>query len=166
MRFMMLLKANQDTEVGVMPSEKLLAEMGKYNEEMIKSGVLVDAAGLQASSKGARVKFSGAKRTVTDGPFAEAKELIAGYWMIQVKSRAEAIEWAKRCPHPPRWRGGRDRATPGVRGERLPERPIRGPGAGAEVPRECPLEMMNTATRRRGAPRLPLADRGWSDRSP
>jgi len=100
MRFMMLLKANKETEAGVMPSEELLAEMGKYNESMVKAGVLVDGAGLQASSKGARIKFSGASRTVTDGPFTELKELIAGFWMIQVQSKEEAIQWAKRCPHP------------------------------------------------------------------
>jgi hypothetical protein len=100
MRFMMIVKASKDSEAGVMPGEELLAAMGKYNEELMKSGVLLDAAGLQASSKGARVKFSSGKRTVIDGPFTEAKELIAGYWIIQVKSREEAIEWAKRAPAP------------------------------------------------------------------
>ncbi len=100
MRFMILLKADENTEAGVMPSEKLLAEMGQYNEEMVKAGVLLAGEGLQPSSKGARVKFSGRERTVVDGPFAEAKELIAGYWLIQVKSRDEAIEWVKRCPNP------------------------------------------------------------------
>jgi hypothetical protein len=100
MRFMMIVKASKDSEAGVMPSEELLSAMGKYNEELMKAGVLLDAAGLQASSKGARVKFSGGKRTVIDGPFAESKELIAGYWVIQVKSREEAIEWAKRAPAP------------------------------------------------------------------
>jgi|SRR5450432_2168412 hypothetical protein len=100
MRFMMIVKASKDSEAGVMPSEELISAMGKYNEELMKAGVLLDAAGLQASSKGARVKFSGGKRTVTDGPFAESKELIAGYWVIQVKSREEAIEWAKRAPAP------------------------------------------------------------------
>jgi hypothetical protein len=100
MRFMVLLKANRTTEAGVLPDAQLLAEMGRYNEELMKAGVLVDAAGLQASSKGARVTFSGAKRTVTDGPFPETKELIAGYWMFEVKSKAEAIEWVKRCPNP------------------------------------------------------------------
>src|ERR1700739_654840 len=100
MRFMMIVKANKDSEAGVMPSEELLSAMGKYNEELMKAGVLLDGAGLQASSKGARVKFSGGKRTVVDGPFTESKELIAGYWIIQVKSRAEAIEWAKRAPAP------------------------------------------------------------------
>ena len=98
MRFMMMIKANKDTEAGVMPSERVLAAMGKYNEELLKAGVLLDASGLQASSKGARVKFSGSKRTLIDGPFAETKELIAGFWIIQVKSKDEAIEWAKRIP--------------------------------------------------------------------
>jgi hypothetical protein len=100
MRFMMIVKANKDSEAGKMPSDELLSAMGKYNEELIKAGVLVDLSGLQASSKGARVKFSGGKVIVTDGPFAETKELIAGYWIINVKSRAEAIEWAKRVPNP------------------------------------------------------------------
>ncbi len=100
MRFMVLLKANEDTEAAVMPSEQLLAEMGQYNEEMVKAGVLLAGEGLQPSSKGARVKFSGDERSVTDGPFAEAKEMIAGYWLIQVKSKDEAIEWVKRCPNP------------------------------------------------------------------
>ena len=102
MRFMILVKADKATEAGVLPDAKLLAEMGKYNEELIKAGVLVDGAGLQASSKGARVKFFGAKRTVTDGPFPETKELLAGYWIFQVKSKDEAIEWVKRCPNPTR----------------------------------------------------------------
>jgi hypothetical protein len=100
MRFMMIVKASKDSEAGVLPSEELLSAMGKYNEELMKAGVLLDAAGLQASSKGARVRFSGGKRTVIDGPFSDAKELIAGYWSIQVKSREEAIEWAKRAPNP------------------------------------------------------------------
>jgi len=100
MRFMMIVKANKDSEAGVMPSQELLSAMSKYNEELMKAGVLLDGAGLQASSKGARVKFSGGKRTVVDGPFTESKELIAGYWIIQVKSREEAIEWAKRAPAP------------------------------------------------------------------
>jgi hypothetical protein len=100
MRFMMMVRANRDTEAGVMPEEKLIAAMGKYNEELAKAGVLIDGAGLQPSSKGARIKFSGGKPTVVDGPFAETKELIAGYWLIQVKSKEEAIEWAKRCPAP------------------------------------------------------------------
>jgi hypothetical protein len=100
MRFMMIVKANKDSEAGVMPKEELLAAMAKYNEELVKAGVMLDGTGLQPSSKGARTKFSGGKRTVVDGPFAETKELIAGYWLIQVKSREEAIEWAKRSPAP------------------------------------------------------------------
>jgi hypothetical protein len=100
MRFMLMVKASKDSEAGVMPSADLLIEMGKFNEELVKSGVLLAADGLQASSKGARVKFSGTQRTVVDGPFSETKELIAGYWIIQVKSKAEAIEWVKRCPNP------------------------------------------------------------------
>jgi hypothetical protein len=100
MRFMVMVKANKDSEAGVMPEEKLLAAMGKYNEELVKAGVLLAAEGLHPSSKGARVKFSGEKRTVTDGPFTEAKELIAGFWLIDVKSKDEAIEWVKRCPNP------------------------------------------------------------------
>ena len=100
MRFMMIVKANADSEAGVMPSEELIAAMTRYNEELAKAGVLLDLSGLQPSSKGARVRFSGGKRTVIDGPFAETKELIAGYWLIQVKSREEAIEWATRAPAP------------------------------------------------------------------
>jgi hypothetical protein len=100
MRFMLMVKADKNSEAGVLPSEELLAEMGKYNEELAKAGVLLAGEGLQASSKGARVKFSGDKRTVIDGPFTEAKELIAGFWLIQVKSKEEAIEWVKRCPNP------------------------------------------------------------------
>jgi hypothetical protein len=98
MRFMMLVKATEESEAGVLPDEKILSEMGKYNEEMVKAGVMLAGEGLQASSKGARVNFSGGKPTVTDGPFTEAKELIAGFWLIQVKSKEEAIEWAKRVP--------------------------------------------------------------------
>jgi hypothetical protein len=100
MRFMMLLKADKNTEAGLLPDEKLLTEMGKYNEELVKAGVLLAGEGLQPSSKGARVKFSGKKRTVIDGPFTEAKELIAGFWLIPVKSKEEAVEWVKRCPNP------------------------------------------------------------------
>jgi len=100
MRFMVMVKANADSEAGVMPSQDLLAAMGRYNDELVKAGVLLAAEGLQPSSRGARVKFSGAKRTVIDGPFAETKELVAGFWLIQVKSKAEAIEWVKRCPNP------------------------------------------------------------------
>ena len=100
MRFMIIVKASKDSEAGVMPSEELLAAMAKFNEELVKAGVMLDGAGLQASSKGARVRFSGDKRTVIDGPFTETKELIAGYWIFQVKSKEEAIEWVKRCPNP------------------------------------------------------------------
>ena len=100
MRFMILVKADKNSEAGVLPDEKLLTEMMKYNEELAKANVLLAAEGLQPSSKGARVKFSGDKRTVTDGPFAETKELIAGFWLWQVKSKEEAIEWVKRCPNP------------------------------------------------------------------
>jgi hypothetical protein len=97
---MVLVKANKDSEAGVMPSQELLTEMGKFNEKLVKAGVMLAGEGLQASSKGARVRFSGEKRTVVDGPFAETRELIAGYWMWQCKSLAEAIEWAKKCPNP------------------------------------------------------------------
>ncbi len=100
MRFMIMIKADKNTEAGVMPDEKLLADMGKFNEELVKAGVMLAGEGLQPSSKGARVKFSGTKRTVVDGPFTEAKELIAGFWLWQVKSKEEAIEWVKRCPNP------------------------------------------------------------------
>ena len=100
MRFLVMVKATKDSEAGVMPSEKLLADMGKFNEELVKAGVMLAAEGLHASSKGARVRFSGAKRTVVDGPFTETKELVAGFWLWQVKSKEEAIEWVKRCPNP------------------------------------------------------------------
>jgi hypothetical protein len=100
MRFMVLVKANKDSEAGVMPSAELLAAMGKYNEELVKAGVMLAGEGLQPSSKGARVRFSGDKRTVIDGPFTETKELVAGFWLFQVKSKEEAIEWVKRCPNP------------------------------------------------------------------
>jgi hypothetical protein len=100
MRFMILIKANKDTEAGVMPTEQLLTEMGTFNEELVKAGVMLDGEGLHPSSKGARVRFSGDKRTVIDGPFTESKELIAGYWLWEVKSKEEAIEWVKRCPNP------------------------------------------------------------------
>src|SRR5262245_34409533 len=100
MRFMMIVKANKDSEEGKMPSERMLADMAKYNEQLVKAGVLLDATGLQPSSKGARVKFSNGKPTIIDGPFAETKELIAGYWLIQVKSKEEAVEWARRAPAP------------------------------------------------------------------
>jgi hypothetical protein len=98
MRFMMLVKANEESEAGVLPSKEALAEMGQFNEELLKAGVMLAGEGLQASSKGARVKYSGDKRTVIDGPFTEAKELIAGYWLIQVRSKDEAVEWASRVP--------------------------------------------------------------------
>ncbi len=100
MRFMVIVKATKDSEAGLLPDEKLLAEMGQFNEELVKAGVMLAAEGLQSSSKGARVQFSGTKRTVIDGPFAETKELIAGFWLWQVKSKEEAIEWVKRCPNP------------------------------------------------------------------
>jgi hypothetical protein len=98
MRFMILVKANEDSEAGVLPSQEILTEMGKFNEELAKAGVLLAAEGLHSSSKGARVKFDGGKRTVIDGPFAETKELIAGFWLWQVKSKEEAIAWLKRAP--------------------------------------------------------------------
>ncbi|MCS6304271.1 MAG: YciI family protein [Nitrospira sp.] len=100
MRFMVIVKATKESEAGGMPSTQLLTEMGKFNEELVKAGVMLAGEGLQPSSKGARVRFSGNKRTVIDGPFAETKELIAGYWLWQVKSKEEAIEWVKRCPNP------------------------------------------------------------------
>ena len=100
MRFMILVKATKDSEAGQLPDPKMLEAMGKFNEELLKAGVLLAAEGLQATSKGARVRFSGAKRTVIDGPFAETKELVAGFWLWQVKSKQEAIEWVKRCPNP------------------------------------------------------------------
>jgi hypothetical protein len=98
MRFMVLVKANQDSEAGVLPDRKILTEMGKFNEELVKAGVMLAGDGLHPSSKGARVRFSGGKRTVIDGPFAETKELVAGFWLWQVKSKEEAIEWLKRAP--------------------------------------------------------------------
>jgi len=100
MRFMILIKATKDTEAGVMPNEQLLTEMGKFNEELVQAGVMLAGEGLHPSSKGARVRFSGGKRTVIDGPFVETKELIAGFWLWQCKSKEEAIEWVKRCPNP------------------------------------------------------------------
>ena len=100
MRFMIIVKANADSEAGVMPSEQLLTEMGRYNEELVKAGVMLAGEGLHPSSRGARVYFNGAKRSVVDGPFSEAKELIAGFWLIQAKSLEEAVEWVKRCPNP------------------------------------------------------------------
>ncbi len=100
MRFMIMVKATKDSEAGALPDEKMLAAMGKFNDELVRAGVMVAAEGLHPSSKGARVKFSGADRTVTDGPFAEVKELMAGFWLWRVKSKQEAIEWVKRCPNP------------------------------------------------------------------
>jgi hypothetical protein len=100
MRFMVLVKANKDSEAGILPDQKLLADMGKYNEELVKAGVMLAGEGLHPSSKGARVRFLGNQRTVLDGPFSETKELIAGYWLFQTKSLDEAIEWVKRSPNP------------------------------------------------------------------
>ena len=100
MRFMVIVKATKDSEAGIMPSTELFAAMGKYNEELVKAGVMLAGEGLQPSSKGARVRFSGDNRTVIDGPFTETKELIAGFWLWQVRSKEEAIEWVKRCPNP------------------------------------------------------------------
>src|SRR2546428_1486164 len=125
MRFMILVKADKNSEAGVLPDEKLLTEMGKFNEELVKAGVMLAGEGLQPSSKGARVKFSGSKRTVIDGPFAETKELIAGYWLWQGKSKEEAIEWVKRCPNPPQGGGGMENPQSfqgeGFGGEFIPE---------------------------------------------
>jgi hypothetical protein len=98
MRFMVIVKASKESEAGILPDQKLLAQMGKYNEELVKAGVMLAGEGLHASSKGVRVKFTGDKRTVTDGPFSETKELIAGFWLWQVKSKEEAVEWLKRAP--------------------------------------------------------------------
>ena len=100
MRFIAMVRADKSSEAGALPDEKLLSEMGRFNEELVKAGVLLAGEGLQPSSKGARVRFSGAKRTVIDGPFSETKELIAGFWLLQVKSKEEAIEWIKRSPNP------------------------------------------------------------------
>jgi hypothetical protein len=100
MKFMVIVKATKESEAGVLPSSELMEAMGKFNEELVKAGVLLAAEGLQSSSKGARVKFAGNKRTVVDGPFAETKELVAGFWLWQVSSKEEAIEWVKRCPSP------------------------------------------------------------------
>ena len=100
MRFMVMVKATKDSEAGMLPDKKLLADMGKFNEQLVKAGIMLAGEGLQPSSKGARVRFSGSKRTVVDGPFTETKELVAGFWLWQCKSLAEAIEWVKRCPNP------------------------------------------------------------------
>ena len=136
MRFMLMVKATKDSEAGVLPSQELLAEMGKYNEQLVKAGVMLAGEGLQASSKGARVTFSGDTRTVIDGPFAETKELVAGFWLIQVKSRDEAIEWVKRVPLP----GRRGRDPAGVRGRGFrpgaDPRAARGRGAASRASRD------------------------------
>jgi hypothetical protein len=130
MRFMMIVKASKDSEAGVMPDEQILARMGKYNEELVKAGVMLDGTGLTPSSQGARVRFSaGGKRSVIDGPFSEAKELIAGYWLIQVKSKEEAIEWAKRIPFEPDPKTG---AEPEVELRRLFELEDFAPGPGID----------------------------------
>jgi hypothetical protein len=100
MRFMVMVKATEDSEAGIMPDEQMLTEMGNYNEQLVKAGVLLAGEGLHPSSKGARVKFSGDQRSVVDGPFSETKELVAGFWLFEVKSKEEAIEWVKRCPNP------------------------------------------------------------------
>ena len=100
MRFMVIVKATADSEAGIMPSEKLLREMGNFNEELVKAGIMLAGEGLKPSSAGARIRFNGAKRTVIDGPFAETKELVAGFWLLQCKSLEEVIEWMKRCPNP------------------------------------------------------------------
>jgi hypothetical protein len=100
MRFMVMVKATKDSEAGVMPSQQLLAEMGRYNEELVKAGVLLAGEGLHPSSRGVRVRFSGQQRTVIDGPFAETKELVAGFWLLQVRSKEEVLEWVRRCPNP------------------------------------------------------------------
>jgi hypothetical protein len=130
MKFMMIVKANKDSEAGAMPDEKMLSAMAKYNEELVRAGVLLDLSGLAPSSQGARVRFSaGGKRAVIDGPFSEAKELIAGYWVIQVKSRDEAIEWAKRIPFEPDPKTG---AEPEVELRRLHELEDFAPGPAVE----------------------------------
>jgi hypothetical protein len=100
MRFMVIVKANKESEAGILPDEKILTEMGRYNEQLVKAGVMLAGEGLHSSKDGVRVRFDGKKRTITDGPFAETKELIAGFWIFQVKSKEEAIEWVKRCPNP------------------------------------------------------------------
>ena len=139
MRFMMIVKANQESEAGAMPDEKALAAMGKYNEELAKAGVLLDLAGLTPSSQGVRVRFSaGGKRKVIDGPFTEAKELVAGYWLIQVKSKEEAIEWAKRIPFAPDPRTG---AEPEVELRRLHELEELAPGPAVDKARALADEL-------------------------
>ena len=121
MRFMVIVKATEDSENGVMPSEELLAAMGRYNEELVAAGIMKAGEGLHPSSRGVRVRFSGADRSVIDGPFAETKELIAGFWLWEVASLAECVEWVKRCPQPHARRLG-DRDPPGVRGRGLRRR--------------------------------------------
>ncbi|HEX7841747.1 MAG TPA: YciI family protein [Kofleriaceae bacterium] len=139
MRFMMIVKATRDSEAGAMPEEKMLAAMGKYNEELVKAGVMLDGSGLWPSSQGARVRFSaGGKRAVIDGPFAEAKELIAGYWLIQVKSKEEAIEWAKRIPFEPDPKTG---AEPEVELRRLFELEDFAPGPAVDQARSLADEI-------------------------
>jgi hypothetical protein len=137
MRFMIIVKGNNDTEAGKMPPESLFAEMASYHEELVKAGVLLDASGLQPTSRGFRIKYSSGKRSVIDGPFTESKELIAGYTLIQVKTREEAMEWAKRFPAPARAEHGRrDRGPAAVRAGRLHaergDRPVQGAGCGTQ----------------------------------
>jgi len=150
MRFMVIVKADANSEAGAMPSAELLTEMGNYNEQLAKAGVLLAGEGLHPSGKGARVKFSGAQRTVTAGPFAPAKDLVAGFWLFQVGSLQEAIEWVKRCPNPMPGTAAGDRDQAGVRGGRLRRRAAaRGPragGAAARADREPPA--LNAIERR------------------
>ena len=139
MRFMMIVKATKDSEAGAMPDEKILAAMGKYNEDLTRAGVLLDGSGLTPSSQGARVRFSaGGKRAVIDGPFTEAKELVAGYWLIQVKSKEEAIEWAKRIPFEPDPRPG---AEPEIELRRLFELDDFAPGEAIDRMRALDQEL-------------------------
>ena len=150
MRFMIIVKATKDSEAGVMPEEKLIAEMATYHEELAKAGALLDASGLQSSSKGWRIKYSGEKRTMVDGPFAETKELIAGYTLIQVKSREEALEWTKRFPNP---------AVDGKESEieirQLFELEDFGPSEAVERFREMGVGTGEVAAARRGRPNNP-----------
>jgi hypothetical protein len=145
MRFMMIVKATKDTEAGAMPDEKMMAAMGKYNEDLTRAGVLLDGCGLTPSSQGTRIRFSAAgKRTVIDGPFSETSDLIAGYWLIQVKSKAEAIEWAKRIPFEPDPRTG---AEPEVELRRLFELEDFAPGPAIEHARVLRDELAREQTR-------------------
>jgi len=145
MRFMMIVKATKESESGALPDEKILATMGKYNEELAKAGVLLDLSGLAPSSQGARIRFSAAgQRTVLDGPFTEAKELIAGYWLIQVKSKEEAIEWAKRIPFEPDPRTG---AEPEVELRRLFELEDFTPGPAIDKARALGEQLAQGKTR-------------------